>query len=69
MPYGTQPTWDDIVARYKWNVSRLLTPWRWQELNPYVLAGEGDLLPKERTAWEDIGHSLENLWREWRRLK
>lgn len=69
MPYGVQPTWEEVVARYQWNRERLWTPSRWKELNPYVLKGEGDLKPKERTAWEDYHHSLENLWVEWRRRR
>ena len=44
--------------RFFWNVAHLFS----NELNPYVLHGEDDLKPKERTAREDIFHSLKNLW-------
>ncbi len=69
MPYGVQPTWGEVKARFMWNLVRLALPWKWGELNPYVLRGEGNLKPKNRTAWEDITHSAENLLVEWKRLR
>lgn len=44
--------------RFFWNLRHLLS----NEWNPYVLNGEDDLLPKRRTAIEDLGHSFKNLW-------
>lgn len=56
-----------VWARLWWNVWRLPLPWKWAEHNPYVLHGEGDLKPKRRTAWEDITHSVLNVWIEGKR--
>lgn len=55
MPASTGKT---RVARFFWNVAHIFS----NAPNPYVLAGEDGLLPKRRTAREDIGHSLKNLW-------
>lgn len=68
MPYRKQPTWDEVKGRFMWNLVRLPLPWLWFEYNPFVIDGEGDMKPKTRTAWQDITHSLENLWVEWRRI-
>ena len=69
MPYRQQPTREEVWARFMWNLVRLPLPWRWRDINPYVLDGEGNLKPKSRTAWEDITHSVENVYVEWRRRK
>lgn len=58
MPYGTPSTPKDRWARFMWNLKHLAS----DEPNPYVLEGEGDLKPKRRTAFEDITHSLKNLF-------
>ena len=44
--------------RFFWNVRNLFN----NEPNPYVLNGEDGLLPKRRTAFEDLFHSIKNLW-------
>ena len=64
MPYGVQPTRREVWLRVWWNLWRLPLPWKWDELNPFVLDGEGDLLPKRRGPWEDITHSIENIWKQ-----
>jgi hypothetical protein len=45
-------------ARVGWNFAHLLS----NKANPYVLAGEDGLNPKRRTGWEDLFHSIKNLW-------
>ncbi len=45
-------------ARVRWNLAHLFS----NDPNPYVLAGEDDLKPKRRTGWEDLFHSIKNLW-------
>jgi len=45
-------------ARFFWDLGHLFS----KTLNPYVLHGEDDLDPVERTALQDIGHAFKNLW-------
>ena len=66
MPYGKQPSWHDVKARFWWDVRNVFNR---HDVNPYVAAGEGDSKPKKRTGFEDITHATKNLWVEWRRLK
>jgi hypothetical protein len=65
MPYGQPPTMREVWARLLWDVTHLFS----KAHNPYVAAGEGDMLPKNRTALEDITHAIENVWKEWRRRR
>lgn len=57
-------SWRDIFGRVWWNLWRLPLPFRWLDVNPYVLNGQGDLRPKSRHPWEDIWHSVEDIYRE-----
>jgi hypothetical protein len=50
---------NDRIARVKWNLAHLFDR---KSVNPYVAAGEDDLKPKQRTGWEDLFHSIKNLW-------
>lgn len=65
MPYQVQPTMKDVIDRLKWNFKNLGS----DEYNPFVAAGEGDSKPKNRTAWEDVTHSIKNVWVEFGRQK
>ena len=57
-----KPYWD----RWVWDIKNIAN----DEPNPFVLAGEGDLLPKRRSGFEDIGHATKNLFVEgWRIVK
>ena len=61
-----QPSMREVWKRLWWNFRHLGS----EQINPYVLAGEGDLLPKERSALEDLPHALKNVLAEkWRKLK
>lgn len=61
-----QPSMKQVWKRLWWNFRHLGS----EQINPYVRAGEGDLLPKERTALEDLSHALKNVLVErWRTLK
>ena len=61
-----RPSMRKVWKRLWWNIRHLGS----EQINPYVLAGEGDALPKERSAFEDLPHALENVLAErWRRLK
>jgi len=44
--------------RFVWDLKNLAN----NDVNPFVLVGEGDLKPKRRTAIEDIPHALKNLF-------
>jgi len=66
MPYGKEPTMGEVWARLWWDVVNIAN----NEVNPFAAAGEGGMKPKRRTAREDIGHALENVFVEgWRKLK
>ena len=61
-----QPSMRKVWKRLWWNFRHLGS----EQINPYVRAGEGDLLPKERTALEDLSHAFKNVLVErWRKLK
>lgn len=66
MPYGKQPTMSEVWARVRWNLRHLLD---FKTHNPYLTDGMGGLRPKHRTGLEDLLHSLEDVYREWRRLR
>lgn len=57
-----KPYWD----RLHWDYDHL---WDFSSYNPFVLAGEGDSLPKHRTGLQDVTHAIKNIWVEWSRLK
>lgn len=63
MPYGREPTTREAWDRFTWNIRHLFS----RAYNPFVLDGEGGMKPKSRTGFEDLFHSLENLYRVWRR--
>ena len=64
-PETRQPSMRDVWKRLWWNIRHLGS----EQINPYVLAGEGDSLPKERSALEDLPHALKNVPVEgWRKL-
>lgn len=57
-----RPFWD----RFVWDLKHLAD----DEINPYVAAGEGDALPKNRTGLEDVTHAFKNLFVEgWRIMR
>ena len=64
----TEPKMRPYWARLWWDISHIIT-FRWTAINPYVAAGEGDLKPKNRTAWEDVTHAIKNIWVEYARIK
>ena len=60
------PSMRKVWKRLWWNMRHLGS----EQINPYVRAGEGDALPKERSALEDLFHALKNVLAEgWRKLK
>lgn len=63
MPYGKEPTTREAWLRFTWNVRNLFS----RDHNPFVASGEGGFKGAKRTAFEDLFHSLENVYRVWRR--
>ena len=56
----------EAKERFVWNIIHLFDT---ETYNPYLIDGEGDFTPKNRTGFEDFFHSLVNLPVEYLRSK